>query len=359
VKILVAHNVPLARTGGMSRIQGLIHDEIERLGAKVEYFCADDVPARLRNRTVRFTFPYLVWQRVREGGYDIVNVHEPAGALLGLMKGRAKVVVTTHGVEQRGWEIALVDGKLGRGGPSAKTRAVYPATSLWQSRLALTRADHIFCLNEEDRAFLRGRFGIGPAKITRIFPAAGPVYSAFGRDYGRFQRILFAGTWLGRKGNRDAVDAFSRLPDSFEFATLGAGMPAAAVRSDFPKELRSRVKCFEPKDDADAARIMAASDCFLLPSVFEGTPLTLMEAMHSGLPVVTTAVCGMRDVIENGRNGLLVPVRSPEAIADAILRLAEDSVLRENLGRTARADARARYVWAESARPVWDVYRSL
>jgi glycosyltransferase involved in cell wall biosynthesis len=360
MKILVAHNVPRARNGGMSRIQGLIHDEIEKLGAQVDYFCSDDVPSWLQNRTTRFSFPYLVSRRAREGNYDIVNVHEQAGALVSLLKGRAKVVVTTHGVEQRGWEVSLEDVRLGReGGPSAKTRIVYPATSLWQSRVALRCATHIFCLSDQDRDFLQSRFQIPLERITRIFPAAGPEYSAYQRDYRRFRRILFAGTWLGRKGRQDAVDAFRNLPDHFEFATLGAGAPREAILSSFPQELRGRVKTFEPKNDLDSARIMAEADLFLLPSVFEGTPLTLMEAMHSGMPIVTTNVCGMRDVIEDGRNGLLTPVRTPGAIAAAILRLDSDPSLRESIGRAARAGAMALYTWPQSAKPVWDVYRSL
>jgi glycosyltransferase involved in cell wall biosynthesis len=359
MRILVAHNVPRTRNGGMSRIQGLIHDEIERRGATVEYFCSEDVPARYQNRWLRFTFPYLVWKRARQGKFDIVNVHEPAGALIALLKGRSKVVVTTHGVEQRGWEVALEDLKLGRGGPSAKTRFLYPATSLWQSSLALRHADHIFCLNEQDRTFLQSRFRISASRITRIFPAASQEYSAYPRDYRRFRRILFAGTWLDRKGKQDAVEAFGKVPDYMEFAALGAGVPDEAVLSSFPPELRRRVKVFRTGGDCEGARVMSESDVFLLPSVFEGTPLTLMEAMHSGLPVVTTDVCGMRDVIENNRNGLLVPVRSPDEIARVINLLAGSESLRESLGTAARADALEHYTWRQSADRVWDVYRGL
>jgi glycosyltransferase involved in cell wall biosynthesis len=345
----------------MSRIQGLIHDRIEHFGAQVEYFCADDVPRRLSNRWSRFTFPYLVWRRARAGKFDIVNVHEPAGALISLLKGSCKVVVTSHGVEQRGREVSLEGAKLGPGGPSSKTQFLFPATSLWQSRFALGHADHIFCLNDQDREFLTARFEIPAARITRIFPAAGPEYSTAStcRDYKRCRRILFAGAWLARKGNLDAVEAFRQLSGGFEFATLGAGVSAETVLSSFPEDLRPRVKVYEPKNDADGARIMSESDVFLLPSVFEGTPLTLMEAMHSGLPIVTTDVCGMRDVIRDGVNGLLAPVRSPARLAEAIRRLSVSHALRERIGRAARADALARYRWPESAKPVWDVYRSL
>jgi len=360
MRILVAHNVPRARNGGMSRIQGFIHDEIERMGAHVEYFCSEDVPDRYKNQWDRFTYPYLVWKRAREGKFDIVNVHEQAGAVVSILKGRIKVVATSHGVEQRGWEVALEESKLGRGGaPSLKSRLVYPATSRFQSRLALTNASHVFCLNEEDRNFLESRFRIPASRITRIFPAASEEYSVHPRDYRRFRRILFAGTWLDRKGKQDAVDAFGQVPDTLEFAAMGVGVPEAVVLESFPENMRGRVKVFNVKNDAEGARVMAESDMFLLPSVFEGTPLTLMEAMHSGLPIVTTNVCGMRDVIDHNRNGLLVPVRSPGEIAAAINRLDQDETLRESLGSAARADALSKYMWRESAKPVWDVYRGL
>jgi glycosyltransferase involved in cell wall biosynthesis len=359
MKILIAHNVLRARNGGMSRIQGFIHDEIERLGAQVDYFCNDDVPARHQNRWSRFTFPYLVWQRVREGKYDIVNVHEPSGALVSFLKGRAKVVAASHGVEQHGWEIALQDLKLGREGPSSKTRFLYPATSLWQSRYALCHADHVFCVSEQDRKFLMSRFHIPGERVTRVFSAAGPEYSAYSRDYRRFRRILFSGTWLERKGRRDSVEAFRNLPDDMEFVTLGGGVSAQTVASYFPEHMRNRVKTFQAKNDVEAAQIMADCDVFLLPSVFEGTPLTLMEAMHGGMPIVTTNVFGMGEVIDHERNGLLVSTRSPGEIAAAINRLYHDPILRESLGRAARADALSRYTWQESAKRVWNVYQNL
>jgi len=345
----------------MSRIMGEIHDRVALHGAKIDYFCAEDVPERYRNRWQRFTYPYLVAQRARQGNYDIVNVHEPSGALAALLKGNAKIVVTSHGVEQRGWEISLEDRKLNRGGPSPKTQLLYPATSLWQSRLALTRADHIFCLNNQDHTFLSTRFQIPADRITRIVPAASPVYAeqAPTRDYSRFRRILFAGTWLARKGNQDAVAAFAQSNPSLEFATLGAGAGAHQIRADFPAAVRDRVIVIETRSDREAAQAMADADAFLLPSVFEGTPLTLMEAMYSGLPVITTGTCGMRDVIEHNQTGLLVPVRSPDSIAQAIQQLAANTALRRKLGTSAHQQATTHYTWGNSAEPVWRVYQEL
>jgi glycosyltransferase involved in cell wall biosynthesis len=364
MRILIAHNVPRARTGGMSRIMGEIHDRLAAKGATVDYFCADDIPMRFRNRWQRFTYPYLVRQRALQGAYDIVNVHEPSGALVSRFGGKGKVVVTSHGVEQRAWEVSLHDHVLGRGGPSMRTRLLYPATSLWQSRMALRHADHIFCLNSEDRQFLTDRFAIPVERITRIYPAASPVYSASAphRDYTRFRRILFAGTWLARKGNLDAVSAFVELAKRYpalEFAALGAGVPESVVKDAFPEPLRPRVSARKQAGDADAANAFAEADVFLLPSILEGTPLTLMEAMAAALPVITTRTCGMADVIVHGETGLLVPIRSPESIVQAFDRLAADATLRESLGRSAYAAATNRFTWEQSAAEVEQAYERL
>jgi len=366
MRVLVAHNVPRARNGGMSRIMGFIHDEIERRGATVDWLCNEDVPPAFNNRWQRFAFPWLVLERARAAArtgmpYDIVNVHEPSGAAITLLKrwaGGPRVAATSHGLERRGWREQLRDGI------PLRTRLLYPATSLWQSDLTDRFADHVFCLNHEDRDFLIRECRRAPDTVTRIFPAAAPVYSlaASSRDYSRFRTLLFAGTWIARKGIEETAAAFTRvaggLPD-LRLVVLGGFFPLETIRSSFPQSVRARVGAIQAADDAGNAAAYAAADAMLLPSRFEGTPLTLIEAMASGLPVITTSTCGMKDVIENGTNGLLVPVRSPEAIAGAILRLAADQNLRRRLGRRAHVDAATRYTWKESAEVVDRVYRAL
>ena len=107
------------------------------------------------------------------------------------------------------------------------------------------------------------------------------------------------------------------------------------------------------------AAAFAEADLFLLPSLFEGTPLTLIQAMMSGLPVITTATCGMKDVVADQQNGVLVPIRSPQALVTAIDALLANQSLRARLGRAARAEARARYTWHRSAEPVLRAYETV
>src|SRR5687767_752662 len=185
MRILVAHQVPRARTGGMSRLTGFIHDRLESAGHEVEYFCADDVSASWAAWWGRrVAFPLAVLAKAIAGDrvgrpYDIVNVHEPSAAplLIGRQAHAASVVVTSHGLERRAWELAKEEGRLGRVGPGWRTRITYPPSGLWAGDFALRRADHVLCVSEEDRRFLTTEFCRSPSSVTRVFSAADEIYA--------------------------------------------------------------------------------------------------------------------------------------------------------------------------------------
>ena len=89
----------------------------------------------------------------------------------------------------------------------------------------------------------------------------------------------------------------------------------------------------------DVAAILAAADIFVLPSLFEGLPMSVIEAMLTGLPVVATAIRGPREQVVEGVTGLLVPPRQSAPLADAVGRLMRDPVLRAAMGVAGRARA--------------------
>jgi glycosyltransferase involved in cell wall biosynthesis len=174
--------------------------------------------------------------------------------------------------------------------------------------------------------------------------------------------LLFAGTWIKRKGTIDLIASFSYLAEqypSLQLIVLGSGVSSEVVRNDFPPGIRERVNCVNTATEAATAQAFADADLYLLPSLFEGTPLTLLEAMMSGLPIITTSICGMLDAIENGRNGLLVPVRSPDSISKACESLINNEELRARIGLAAQADAMNKYTWDRVAAPVQKVYECL
>ncbi len=356
----------------MSRIMELIHDHVAAQGHTVDWLSAEDVPARWQGAAVRAAFPWLVYRRARTAAragtpYDIVNVHEPHGALVALAQNRVTrhgVVVTSHGIEQRAWELALEERRLGRGGPGLRTRVIYPTTSLWQSRIALTRARLVLTLSDEDREYLTTRLGVGAGRVGRMRPGADQAFAApaNGRSYSSANRLLFAGTWRHNKGITDLVPAFASLArrhSTLSLTVLGAGAAPAEVADAFPADVRNRVSVIPNSDDRGAVGELERADLFVLPSLFEGTPLTLIEAMMAGLPIVATATCGIKDAIEHGRSGLLIPTRSPEALEAAVEHLLASPPLRESLGRQAHARAQREFTWPAVAREVLGAYERL
>ncbi len=140
---------------------------------------------------------------------------------------------------------------------------------------------------------------------------------------------------------------------------LGAGVPASRVLENFPQLLHARIDVFPSLSHIDCAEVLLDHDIFLLPSFFEGTPLGLIEAMCTGIPVITTATAGMKDVIDDGENGLLVAPGNCVEIVSAVERLVTDWKLRQRLGRQAFSDASAKYTWRAAAETVNQVYSSL
>jgi glycosyltransferase involved in cell wall biosynthesis len=367
VRILVAHLVSAARSGGMSRLMGRAHDLLEANGHEVQYLTADDVKPAMRGRLGRLAFQFLVWRTAKAAAnrgrpFDIINVHEPHGAMVASFRaglGNASVVVMTHGVERRGWEVALAHGPSR---PPLRTRLVYPLTSLPFSRVALRRADRVICLNLQDREFLDRRFGIDPARVTPVTPGADPIFGAAAvtREYDRVERLLFAGTWLPRKGVSELVEAFNTLVRegrNIHLDILGAGVSEGDILSAFSAEAAPRVRVLGGGDDAMMSRAMVEADVFMLPSLFEGTPLTLIEAMWSGLPVITTRTAGMQDVVSHERSGLLVAPGDGAALAGAIRRLIDEPGLRRAIGTEAHSVATTQYTWRNAAATFELVYR--
>jgi glycosyltransferase involved in cell wall biosynthesis len=94
---------------------------------------------------------------------------------------------------------------------------------------------------------------------------------------------------------------------------------------------------------ADVPDILRASDVFVLSSDYEGNPLSVLEAMAAGLPVVSTAVGGVPELVQHGATGLLVPAGDARALAEAMAQIGFDAPLRAAMGDIARQTALERF----------------
>jgi glycosyltransferase involved in cell wall biosynthesis len=108
---------------------------------------------------------------------------------------------------------------------------------------------------------------------------------------------------------------------------------------------------------ADARALLDAADLFVLPSLEEGMPMALLEAMDARLPVVATRVIGTTEVVEDDVTGRLVPSRDPAALAQAITDLLADPALRQRLAEAGNALFRRRFTAARMTTETLAVYR--
>jgi glycosyltransferase involved in cell wall biosynthesis len=143
------------------------------------------------------------------------------------------------------------------------------------------------------------------------------------------------------KGHRILLEAAVRvrriIPD-VRFVLVGHGPLESQMRRRAREmDLEGTVVFAGARDDAP--RVAGTFDLFALPSQSEGLAIALIEAMALGIPAVVTRVGGLTEVIDHGKQGLVVKAGDPDAFAEAILVMLQDAGLRRTLGEAARARA--------------------
>ena len=152
--------------------------------------------------------------------------------------------------------------------------------------------------------------------------------------------ILIIGSPIRRKGWLDLFDALAKLKGTHKDIVL-VGVHAGDADIDLDTEARQRDvdDIFMNMGEIDTETIYKlynAADIFCLPSHWEGLANAVVEAMSSGLPVITTSVCGHPELITDYDNGMLIPLKSPDILAERLNELLNDEQLRKTLGGNAR-----------------------
>lgn len=150
-------------------------------------------------------------------------------------------------------------------------------------------------------------------------------------------RVLFVGRLVQEKGPDVLLEALARVGIPFVAKMVGAGPLAGDLRRLVGERgLTARVELLGGRGQDELPELYRWADVFCLPSLREGVPVVLMEAMASELPVVTTAVAGIPELVVDGGSGLFVLPGDPDAVAAALRALAGDADRRAVLGRAGR-----------------------
>lgn len=299
-------------------------------------FEAAGIPVRLLRERFRFD-PAIIGQFRRaldKFKPDVYQSHGYKGSMLGRFARRRSVrwQAVFHGFT---WENPLV-------------RLYHALDVRW-----LRRADSVVVVS---RAFGREleRRGVDPARI-RWVPNAIDEAALARTDSGENLRRLWVGDEdsvlagvIGRLSPEKGPDVFLR---AFAAAAPRAPRLRAVMVGDGPelepsRRLAGRLglegRVVFAGFRSDLAAVYRALDLLVIPSRSEGLPTVLLEAMLLGVPVVSTAVGAVPDVIEDGTTGLVVPAQDEPALAAALERLAADGALRASLAQAAGRFARER-----------------
>ena len=277
---------------------------------------------------------------IARGRYDIVHTHTSKAGFVGRLAARLcgvkGIVYSPHGT--------ILEGYFG----GATTRLFVAS-----DRIAAGFTDRIVGLTRREvEQYLEA--GIGrPDQYTFIYNgidvdgfAARRVDRERKRTELGLPRDAYVGITVGRlvpvKGQRYLIEAAARIGDR-----IPPLMILLAGDGPLRPELEQHAASMGVEDKVrflgtrqDIPELLSCADVFVLPSLNEGLGLVLVEAMAMGVPCVATAVGGVPEVVADDVTGILVPPRDPRALADAVVRLADDPDRAREMGEQGRERAR-------------------
>jgi glycosyltransferase involved in cell wall biosynthesis len=182
--------------------------------------------------------------------------------------------------------------------------------------------------------------GLSPSRVHVLANPTKLPEQVPDRQGSKFVQFVFCGRVGDRKGTFDLIQAVAQLPaevrQTLKLIIAGDGEVERAQQMVEQLGLQETVQLLGWVDAAQRDCLLQQSDVFVLPSYNEGLPLALMEAMGWGLPVLTTPVSGIPDIVSTEQNGLLVPAGAVPELSMAIARLVQSEALRLRLGKAAR-----------------------
>lgn len=297
---------------------GFLVEEARKLGVPVRIIPSLDNsinPAK-DFRAVRETIRFL-----SEGHPDLVHVHSTKAGIVGRVA--ARLVRTPCVFTAHGW--AFADGV------SRKRKVLAVATE----KLMAPLARQIITVSDADRA-LAMRYRVGTTgQLQTIHNGVPDVPQRASYRESNEITVVMVARFAPPKDHIAAVRAISRLDIPCRLRFIGDGPTLPAVKAEAEAAgVTKRIEFMGSRNDIP--HILAQSDIFVLASDWEGLPLSVLEGMRAGLPVVASNVGGVSEAVDDGKTGFLVPRGDIDAISERIRRLAINYELRQAMGTAGR-----------------------
>ena len=221
----------------------------------------------------------------------------------------------------------------------------------------ISNSDQIITLNQFITDYLNDK-GFDNTTIIPNAVDAKKYYNVGDDDF-----ILYAGRLSSVKGISSLVKAFSNINKEIEdikLVIIGSGPEEFKLKSLVKKEnIENRVHFIPMVNKIKLREYLSCCSMFVLPSLFEMMPVTLLEAMGSGKPVVASNIPGPADIIKHGYNGFLFEKGSINELSEYLKILVEDNNLRNKLGRNARKTVKEKYTFEKIAEKYIELFKTI
>jgi len=214
--------------------------------------------------------------------------------------------------------------------------------------------------------YLQKHFPAQHAKFLRVYngidtDAFAPSDLPEGRPL-----IVSVGRYIEKKGFGDLIEACAKLGgQDFECQIVGCGELGEALKEQVGRlGLQDRVFITGPRNEDQIKQLLARSRMFVLPCVHaadgavDNLPTVIMEAMAAAVPVVSTSVAAVPEMVEDGQTGFVVPEKNPTAVAGVMLRLLEDKGLAREMGTQGRERCREIFDWKNTSASLAGIFEA-
>ncbi len=362
MKLLFVSQTPNSRLMGVPRVIYSIGDEMQKRGHAVDYFFEEHGPKPVIKQAAMMEWAVriapVVGFRSRKKSYDAIITTTASGWALSsfrpwLLPRKTKIISWHHGFEALMWQQMLAEEQAGSYQFSKRFKLYYNSI-LWANQRSISDQDAALFTSTEERDWVQQQHPQHAHKALYLpNGVSGDYYymERFEQPFAQNPRLLFVGYWdPWRKGRKYLAAAYrelhQRYPD-IRLTLAGTKLNAEEILPDFPPNTHASIEVIPNADEAALIALYKSHDIFVLPSLFEGMPLVVLEAMASALPVVTTNNNGMKDLIVHEENGLLVPRRDVSALVNALSQLIESPNLRRKLGISAYETVSRYYTWRQ------------
>ncbi len=304
------------------------------------------VPCISNRFTLKLTMIPSTINELRRRTYDIVHAHDATGGFACALSARGAFVYTMHGLafHPQDWPTPFRQG-----------------IEIMQ-RTTLKRARHVFYTDARTAKSINGLVGQKEVLSSGVDPlefSGGGLQRPAEFEHDKFT-ILFVGRLAKVKGVATLLESIKLLPaeakEGMRFAFIGDGPLMSMVRAS-----ERETKCVMALGIIEHARIApyyVHADAYVLPSVSEGLPISLLEAMAAGLPSIASDVGGISTQIDKSAIRLVQP-GDPKALAEAILEIWKDDRLRENLSHQGSLFVSEHFAWDRVVDRIAEVYRGI